>query len=369
MRANNKNFIIAKDLIIKSFPFTCEAFDYIFYSNKKLKVGSVYKIDTDTKDLIAKIFSGKDSNSLQKGDKVYLMPNSSIGKKEFKVYLNSIKATIVDDISKATIVAGTTYESESSCIQSNSSNVLLQSDTCYNYTGEDKGNDFSQIECELSDNLILSYKAYKQIGYIAELYGIDSTQSFITSEGLNIIYNILFRKLKVLSETYLQENVNSGIKLADYDVYRNIDQMLFSNNINDVESGMNILMTCDLKDSEYHLWKLTRNHNKITQGYTKIKTAFRSKPEYITVINESTSEILTILKDTSKLTQDILDDLLTKIINTQKIAIKNSLLDNYFTDVGQDLEINIQLKDCWKLKIKENEKENESGQINNFVDN
>ena len=86
MRANNKNFIIAKDLIIKSFPFTCEAFDYIFYSNKKLKVGSVYKIDTDTKDLIAKIFSGKDSNSLQKGDKVYLMPNSSIGKKEFKVY-------------------------------------------------------------------------------------------------------------------------------------------------------------------------------------------------------------------------------------------------------------------------------------------
>lgn len=364
MRVENKNFTPVSDTIIGSFSFKCEAFDYVFYSGKKFKVGTVYEISNDTFNLIQKIFAGKEGNTLQAGDKVYLMPNSHIGKNEFKIYLRSIKATLVEDVSKATVIAGKP-NSETNDNQTRVTEVLIAPEFIKKYEGDNATLDFTKLSDPLNNSIIITDRAYNISSYIPEIYNVDSDLSYITGEGLNILYNIISRRLKVVTEEYLAENVNSGVQLKNYNVYRNIQQMLDSSNENDKESGLNILLTCDLTDAEYHLWKICFGSNILEEGYSKLKTNFRRKPEYITVNRRDRDGILEYLKSEDKLTQEVLDDVLEKVLVTNFSDISSKLDSDYFSICREEYGFKIKLKDCWKIKTKENENSKRDSLVQN----
>lgn len=287
-----------EDAIITKLSFPRELCNYILYSETHGRIrGYLYKTDESTYNKIKNILEGKNEYQIKKKDKVYLLPGNSLPAKRIKEHLKSIGAYLTTDISKATVIAGNSnYYCDYVGHQALMSELQFATDDYYiinqNSSDQDAFNTVfnnliysSRIQDEIQEDwyngipCILSDRLVCNIGNDYDIDRIETRYYFLQPILLEIVYNLLSKKLPIISEQYFIDNANSGLDLKEHKNYKSISDMLSSNDESNRELGKELLLHSkyDLNDIEcrYHLWLLANeNYHYITSGISKNVTAF-----------------------------------------------------------------------------------------------
>lgn len=358
----NKNFKPINENKISSLPFG-EAWNYVYESAKSTNVATLYEVG-DKVDNIDLILRGHEDVRISPKDSVYIIPGHPLPKQRIKEYLKSIDAKMVDDVNKATIIAGheNVYVDNDGCDQHNLNILAFKMNGLYNPGGDEFTDelkkDFPNIK-DASIPMIVSRKAYKTLGYMSDLTG--KTADFVTPLGMDVLYNILSRRLKVVTEEELSSKANSGIKLSDPDIYNSLDQMFSSSDGKDHEIAMGLLVHADTKDAKYHLWKLCRKYGTIiSKPHDKSSKAFRNRINYSGLKWTDRDEMLRKLLIEGKLTNYILEKELPNILEDSVDHVNGSILHQYFNVTKTELGVSVELKEDYRIKEEKDEESSDN---------
>ena len=373
--------------IIDKLSFSYSTCNYVYYSNTNGKqLGTLYSTDDITFDKIKNIFKGDEATQVKKGDKVYILPGHPLAHTRIKEYLKNIGANSTKTLSSATVIAGC----EDLCEKVNQHNaqaknvsLLLDAAEIYQVVENDLDNGglehtFDQLHNNVQKkdallgafnngiDTIISNRTHAQIGFNQNI-DLVKDKYFLTPDAMCVVYYILSKGLKVLTEETIAENANSGLKLSDEDTYRSIYQMLDSGDSKNKKLGIDILIHCDLTgDTMYNMWRLSRKFRNAVDYADNSKgiTYFKRSSGWNELRYLDDKEFIAHAENEDKLTPRIVKDLIPGIFD----YIKNEAPieenpedyneDQFFEFVDHgDMSYTIQLKEKWKLILKEEKDE------------
>lgn len=363
---------------VSKLSFPLSACNYVYRSDTAgTLTGVLYNINALDFSKIRDILKGNPGVTISKGDKVYILPGHPLPQARIKEYFKTIGATICKNIDKATVIAGNASlveDVECNTEQPKVSSLMLNADEfveVYPHVPNDISNTFYQLEgygptlkmdYDKGIPCVVSKKIYKHIGWDANMM-LTRDRKFITPVCADIIYNILARDLKVVTEEVLADSANSGLKLEDATTYESIYTMLNSEDRNSRNLGINILVHCDLSgDVEYNVWRLSRKFDKVIRrsDHNKGLSYFKQRSRWDSLSYKTPDEYLMYAQKRGTLNQKVLDEQLPKLIKnlTHRIPVVNTNIasenEDYFFDYvdNGDLSFTIKVKDEWRKPIK-----------------
>lgn len=344
---------------------------YIKGTHSKKTLGQIYNLEKEVYDKIEKIFKGDEAIQLKKGDKVFMLPGHSLTQSRVKTYLKKQECTLVTDITKATVIAGSNKFSEKISNrydlpkQAKLASIMFKG-TPYMLNENDASSVPKTLERIFDEALVRDEIAREwqidkkpcvlslecKFGYDANLDA--KVGHFMTPEGMYMLFNILSRKLKVLTDDAITSKAHSNVKLNDDEVFDQIYAMLSSNNKPDNDLGVELLVHADLEGiTTYKIWKLSKVFgNKVSYSpNTKDLRNFMAKTDWLKMISMNTAAIVSLLEKQNQLTPKVLQEVLPPLVEDLFKNIDGRMEnDKFFEVIPDDDSIIIQLKNNWVEK-------------------
>jgi hypothetical protein len=373
------------DKIISKLSFPYSACNYGYYSNTNGKqLGTLYSTDSVTFGKVRAILRGDVDIQVNKGDKVYILPGHPLAHVRIKEYLKRIGANTTKTLSSATVIAGCEDLYEKVCdydSQAKSNSLLIEAEEIYEVSNHhDDGliNTFNVIHAAsiyediYNDYIegkatVVSNRLHNQIGFDPNI-DLVRDRCFITPDAMCVMYYILSKGLKVLTQETIAENANSGLKLEDEETYLSIYQMLDSADRMNQKLGVDILVHCDLTGSTmYNLWRLSRKFRKVIEYADSSKGVnyFKRSSGWNTLRYLNDREFIKYAEEENALTQrmvnDLIQDIYINVKNESPIVEDQSDSwneDQFFDLIDHgDMSYTVQLKEKWRGILKEKKDE------------
>jgi hypothetical protein len=345
---NNISSTLEDSTLPSKLKFIEGSFKYVYMFDTDdfssgIGVTELYKISMESRNKIASLLKGGDAYTPVSGDKIYLLPDSKIPSYKIKEYCKTSGMTMTSNIEKATVILGTEQNTlEASNYDTNRNQYPdgcivgehYSSKVVYNQILVDfiknkntfrvlpaTGVDYHDMLKE--DDTILVTRAFaSNYGRSAYTDNIEDpiTQWALNAESLTLVYNILSKKVPVISQEHFIETCGNQVVL-DEDMYNSLDMMLSSPSKEDHLTAAKILFNCNTKDSIYHVWRLTKKHNyRIDNSENnRLKEAklFKSLVSWNYLEDLDDSGILTHLAKRGQLTHDIFYKLINDIVHEE----------------------------------------------------
>lgn len=269
--------------VLERLPVKGEPFGYVYTNSKnEPQVGHILKVDKSDYDKVIKLLEGKDNWKLEEGDKVFVLPNYPLDQKRLKQFLKKKKVSIVKDISKATKVLGSESFYDKIEYKQPNQHCIMFSGIGSSYVYKTSFNVSEQsrfITSGYTEEQVNELKTCEgfYIGYRAPRQNLGSTVfgEFITNECLNILFNVLSKRLPVVSQKVILDEANSNVQLNETS-YKTIKAMIESSDSANKQLGVEMLIHSDYsKTSMYLLKEISSNFYTISKyGKTKSGKAF-----------------------------------------------------------------------------------------------
>lgn len=356
------------DVAKLKFPNKLCNYVYTKSDGKTLQRGFIYNTDEPTYEKIRKIFQGNDSVELKEGDKVFMLPGHPLTQDRVKEYLKRENATLVTDITQATVIAGCKDFAETvngyGTIQAKMTSPMFRCEHqifMVKKTNQELNKTFellpdgAEIETQWHDGTpcVVSSAGYGCLNYNANVIS-QSNKYFITPWLMEVIYYLLAKKLPVLTEDTITSSAHSQSKLADDDVFQNILNMISSSDEANQKLGIEILAHADLSgEIIYKTWKLRNVANKIMAVKTKAVKHFveTSNFEEVRCLNEL--QLLHYLEKAGELNNDIAKEILPVIFSDALGTVQRMVPDAYFGVTSKGgTQITVTMKPKWQEMLK-----------------
>lgn len=369
--------------ILSKLSFTHSACNYVYATGKSNRVaGKLYETDSTTYYKIKGILSGDPSVQVNKEDKVYVLPGHPLAQTRIKEYLKSVGANVTKSLNAATVVAGcidfceTTGNYDS---QAKQASLMFESEEIYKVNEHDKsrldatfsnmgkiGDDLKaeykqSVACYISNRAALSLRFDSNIDLV-------KTKYFLTPSCMEVIYAVLSKGLKVITEDTIAEKAHSGLKLEDESTYESIRQMLNSGDYKNQQLGVDIMSHCDLTgEILYNVWRLATNFYNVVNAadHNKGLNYFKSRVDWNELRYMRPKEFIEYADKKGKLTKrmlvDLLPDIYSDVLGDSPVSSEPeySYEEDYFFECKDngDFSYTVQLKDKWKKQLKEEVKD------------
>jgi len=377
-------YIKVDDKMVAKLSFKHSACNYVYQTDSSgNQVGTLYETDRQVYHTIKDILTGDSDVTIEKDDKVFVLPGHPLAHNRIQDYLKSVGANTTKTLNAATVIAGCEDFFETMGTRGNQAKyasllieayeihkVVKNNDSLFNtsfqkLTYKSSVNDSLQRDFELGVNCVISSKAFLGISFDPNV-DIIKDAYFMTPNCMEIIYHILSKGLKVLTEETVASAANSGLKLEDEEVYTSIYQMLDSTDRKNRSLGVDILVHCDLTgDTLYNLWRLATNFKRTIDSADKNKglSYFKNSTNWYDLSNMSSSSFITYAEAKNKLTQRILTDLIPEVYES---VVSRSPIDarpvyEWKEDIffecleNGDYSYTVQLKEKWRVQLKQEE--------------
>jgi hypothetical protein len=339
--------------------FKAEPCNYVYGSpNGDRNCGTIYKVDDGTYNGIVKILEGNDAHSIQKGDKVFILPGHPLAAERIKSYLKKVGANITNNVNIATVIAGT--EEFHKFIQWNDQakflHTMMHWSDGYSIVKNDPlvmNKTYSKLPKEV-DQSLNTYISGPEARYIGDpnIQLLGEELCFLTPASVEVIYNVLSRKLKVVTASTIADEANSEAKLTDEYTYNSIYSMLNSNDTSNRKLGLSLLFHCDLRgEIRYTIWRLAEGFSNYVRyaDKSKSKDHFLERTRWIEFSNMRKEDLLIDAKKNGYMSQKILDDLIPVLQEDHSShVVKCTNEDFYYTEVLDNGDIMVRLLDKWK---------------------
>jgi hypothetical protein len=306
-------------------------------------VTELYKISNESRDKIASLLKGGDAYTPVSGDKIYLLPDSKIPSYKIKEYCKSSGLTITTVIEKATVILGTEenildpaeydngkYQYPHGCIVGEHYSPSLT----YNQALVDfiknrntfnilpsTGIDYHEM-LKPDDTIVVTRAICSHYSTSAYTDNLETpiTQWALNAESLTLVYNILSKKVPVISQEHFIETCGNQVSL-DEDMYNSLDMMFSSPSQEDHLTAAKILFNCNTKDSIYHVWRLAKKHSHRIDNSenNRLKEAklFKSLVSWSHLEDLDNNGILTHLAKRGQLVHDVFYKLINDIVDEE----------------------------------------------------
>jgi len=306
-------------------------------------VTELYKISSESRSKIASLLKGGDAYTPVSGDKIYLLPDSKIPSYKIKEYCKSSGLTITTVIEKATVILGTEenildpaeydngkYQYPHGCIVGEHYSPSLT----YNQALVDfiknrntftvlpsTGVDYHEM-LKPDDKIVVTRAICSHYSTSAYTDNLETpiTQWALNAESLTLVYNILSKKVPVISQEHFIETCGNQVSL-DEDMYNSLDMMFSSPSQEDHLTAAKILFNCNTKDSIYHVWRLAKKHSHRIDNSenNRLKEAklFKSLVSWSHLEDLDNNGILTHLAKRGQLAQDVFYKLINEIVDEE----------------------------------------------------
>jgi len=237
-------------------------------------VKTLHEIDNASVKKIVALLKGG-SLSLQSTDKVFILPDSESRLDDLKQYIKQAGAKVTGKIEKATVLLGNEninkeeYYGMSSkyiCIP-NGYNIHVNNDIddakSIFHRVTDDWNALKLSDISIVDNTALAYSERDCDNYSRAYYSYnyrvpEDTTSYLTTFAVSIIYLVLSKKIRVLSESALLE-AQSKTNVINENSYHVLDGML-KGSTEDKLTAQTIIYNCNVNKSFYWLKKLIEDN-------------------------------------------------------------------------------------------------------------
>ena len=306
-------------------------------------VTELYKISSESRSKIASLLKGGDAYTPVSGDKIYLLPDSKIPSYKIKEYCKSSGLTITTVIEKATVILGTEenildpaeydngkYQYPHGCIVGEHYSPSLT----YNQALVDfiknrntfnilpsTGIDYHEM-LKPDDTIVVTRAICSHYSTSAYTDNLETpiTQWALNAESLTLVYNILSKKVPVISQEHFIETCGNQVSL-DEDMYNSLDMMFSSPSQEDHLTAAKILFNCNTKDSIYHVWRLAKKHSHRIDNSenNRLKEAklFKSLVSWSHLEDLDNNGILTHLAKRGQLVHDVFYKLINDIVDEE----------------------------------------------------
>jgi hypothetical protein len=309
---------------------------FIEGSSIMVRPGMHYNIHFLSEDNYSKIFkmftAYTDITSIPKGAKGFILPKNNLKKDDIKEICKRYDLKITNDISNASFVIGNDHISEYNSIYEHSVDsrallvdghgYMLEFDNC----GVDLKNQFINFMSSRAGVTADRLNQQTSVMYTSEInsryedwtmYANQRRKFYITDDGVFILYNMLSRKLPVVSVNSLFKGIDKVT--IDSDIHDTLAMMLRGSD-EDKSVAMNMLYNCDIVPSSYYIWKLLKDINYAITYYKHRNT--KAHKTFIAAVGHmqhvSNVEAVAMFKENGCLTEEIYNELAEKIINKVK---------------------------------------------------
>ena len=302
-----------------------------------IEVADVCVISEASFGKMVSLLKGSDTFTPSKSDKLYVLPDSKIPGYKIKEYCRSKDISIVTDIEKATCVLGTEknmlengdydtykYQIPDACFASKGDyKVLGYDETTINFIKNKNTFQTFDVEPETkigpTDNVIISgalIYEFNQSTYSSTV-NEKKTGYLMTAEGVELVYNILSKKLPVLTQEHFISTCSDQLPF-DQQMFDALDMMYSSPSDEDSLTASKILFNTDCSKSTYLLWKLVKKHYyDITNSENrrlKEGRLFIDSNDVHVLYNYDYLDILSLLTKKDQVTRETYNDLMSSIL-------------------------------------------------------
>ena len=346
---NNISSILEDSTLPSKLKFVEGSFKYVYMFspdefNSGIGVTELYKISSESRSKIASLLKGGDAYTPVSGDKIYLLPDSKIPSYKIKEYCKTSGMTVTSNIEKATVILGTEQnilDASSYDINKNQypngcivgehySSQVVYNQTLVDFiknkntfivlptTGIDYHDRLKQDDTIIVTRALASH--YSKSAYTDNMEDA-TTQWALNAESLTLVYNILSKKVPVISQEHFIETCGNQVVLDD-DMYNSLDMMFSSPSQEDHLTASKILFNCNAKNSKYHIWRLAMKHRyRIdTSENNRLKEAklFKTLVHWNVIENMDESEIVTHLAKNGQLLEETYNKLMSSILASER---------------------------------------------------
>lgn len=302
-----------------------------------IEVADVCVISEASFGKMVSLLKGSDTFTLSKSDKLYILPDSKIPGYKIKEYCRSKDISIVTDIDKATCVLGTEknmlengdydtykYQIPDACFASKGDyKVLGYDETTINFIKNKNTFQTFNVEPETkigpTDNILVSgalIYEFNQSTYSSTV-NEKKTGYLMTAEGVELVYNILSKKLPVITQEHFIATCSDQLPF-DQQMFDALDMMYSSPSDEDSLTASKILFNTDCSKSIYLLWKLIKKHYyHITNSENrrlKEGRLFIDNNDVHVLYNYDYLDILSLLTKKDQVTRETYNDLMSSIL-------------------------------------------------------
>lgn len=328
-----------------------------------IEVADVCVISEASFGKMVSLLQGSDTFTPSKGDKLYILPDSKIPGYKVKEYCRSKEISIVTEIEKATVILGTEknmykngdydtykYQIPDACFASKGTyKVLGYDETTINFIKSKNTFQTFNVEPETkigpTDNIIISGALIYEFNQSTYSSTVSEKKEgyLMTAEGIELVYNILSKKLPVITQEHFIATCSDQVAL-DEQMFDALDMMYSSPSDEDSLTASKILFNTDCSKSTYLLYKLVKKHyHDITTGENrrlKEGRLFIDTYDVHSLYNYDDLDLLSHLTKGNELTREVYNDIMSKIL-IDTIDSVNRKFDDRF-DV---LDIQVTAKD------------------------
>ena len=360
--------------------FILGTYKYIYMQDPKvynceIRVTDVCVVSEESARKMVSLLNGGDTFTPSKGEKMYVLPDCKIPGYKLKDYCRTQGISIVTDISKATCILGTEnniymesdYDTDryqlaqASWLSRGRCAPIVYSDYTVNFI---KGrNTFyvktSEIEehdkIKEGDSILVSGGVLSEFSvsmFTEESIGDKEFMYLMPAESVELIFNILSRKLPVIKQEFFIETCAGQLPL-DEQTYESLDMMLSSPSSDDHVTAGKKLFNINVSSSLYLYWKLVKKHsdkimcsdNRRLKEYRLFEDMYKLR----SYENYDEQQILDVLAKANQLTEDVYDKLISTCISETNVNIRRR-----YDDELQVLNIDPQPKYTYEefMKIK-----------------
>jgi len=320
----------------RSIKLTEEQLDrlkFIEGSGLLVRPGNYYNIhfvNGDTYSKIYKMFTAyTDISSIPKDAKGFILPKNNLKKDDIKEICKRYDLKITTDISKADFFIGNDHVSAYCSMYDytvDSRALMCQAYINlfdYEHCGPKIKNEFINFMSSLAGITPDLLNEQTSIAYTKEIntryedwtmYATEGKSNYITDEGIYILYNMLSRKVPVVSVDSLFKGIDKVT--IDKDIYDTL-VMMFKGTDDDKAVAINMLYNCNIDASLYYIWKLINDLSYVIVYYKHRNTkAHKTFMESIMKLQHLDNiEAIALFKEKNCLTKEIYEDLSRKILN------------------------------------------------------
>lgn len=245
--------------------------------NTPYQVGGIHEIDQATyTKLNDKFFESNYTNyNIKAGDKLYIFPGCKIPMFKIKEYCKSIKATVTNDHTKATvfITTGKSFYDYSGYYEEFPTINYLVAKSTYSTQEYRNDHEIRNQRCRYSDqyktfnfsNVDYHGLTFDKIITIGDYNDDDSAVQlgsfyFITPLFAEILYYSLSNKIPFVSEDSLYKAIPSS-NIIDEELYESLNSILSSGDEENHILAFQTIANCDYSASIKYLYHLYQDHS------------------------------------------------------------------------------------------------------------
>ena len=329
---------------IDKLPFIKAAYRYYFGDPQdKVSLGVVYEIAEENYIKATDRLIGQDVREVLAGDRVYVMPGSKIPMFKIKDHCKKLGASIIAEIDNATFFIGTDriVEAGERGNWEPRASSLLWKDIVPSIIQTGQNMD---VESDLNlGSHFLTTKSWESVKENLENYSYiyltnqlgnkvtmslvprESKKFFLTPAGASIIYNAIAKKIPIVSENLILEQISPASVIDEY-TYDSVDSMLDSDDEESNIMGAEILANCNVSKSMFYIWKLARKYySRITSVHTKNIRLFEEQSELRVLYNLDEEHFIEHLHQKGLLTKEYFDLLIANASKNYNVTLNTSV--------------------------------------------